>query len=85
VGDVRGLGLMAAIELVEDRATKKNFDAAKKVGDRISQAMRRRGVFTRNRAEVIMFAPPLVITEAQVDRIVSVLREAIQEVVPAKA
>jgi adenosylmethionine-8-amino-7-oxononanoate aminotransferase len=85
VGDVRGLGLMAAVELVEDRATKKTFEPDKKIGDRVGQAMQRRGVFTRNRNEVIMFAPPLVITEAQVDRIVSALREAIQEVLPAKA
>jgi adenosylmethionine-8-amino-7-oxononanoate aminotransferase len=85
VGDVRGLGLMAAVELVEDRASKRSFDPAKKVGDRINLAMRRRGVFTRNRNEVFMFAPPLVITEAQVDRIVAVLRESIQEVVPGTA
>ncbi len=86
VGDVRGgKGLLAAIELVADRATKAAFPPEQKVGERVKREMEKRGVVTRNRGDVLMFAPPLVITEAQVDRLVEVAREAIQAVVPGKA
>ena len=51
VGDIRGgKGLLAAVELVEDRATKAPFAADKKVGNRILQEMSKRGVITRARA-----------------------------------
>src|SRR5262245_11147025 len=81
VGDIRGgKGLLAAIELVEDRATKAPFAADKKVGNRVLQEMSKRGVITRARAEHIFFSPPLVISEAQVDRLVSVTQEAVRAV-----
>ncbi len=86
VGDVRGgKGLMAAVELVADRGTKAPFPAEQKVGARVRQEMIKRGVFPRLLREIVLFAPPLVVTEAQVDRIVSVAREAIEAVVPGKA
>jgi adenosylmethionine-8-amino-7-oxononanoate aminotransferase len=81
VGDIRGgKGLLAAIELVEDRATKAPFAADKKVGNRVIQEMVKRGVVTRNRLEHIFFSPPLVITEAQLDRVVSAARDAVKAV-----
>jgi adenosylmethionine-8-amino-7-oxononanoate aminotransferase len=84
VGDIRGgKGLLAAIELVEDRATKAPFAADKKVGNRVIQEMVKRGVVTRNRLEHIFFSPPLVITEAQLDRVVSAARDAVKAVTGA--
>jgi adenosylmethionine-8-amino-7-oxononanoate aminotransferase len=84
VGDIRGgKGLLAAVELVQDRATKESFAADKKVGPRVLQEMNKRGVVTRARAEHIFFAPPLVITEAEVDRLVSVAADAIKAVTGA--
>ena len=81
VGDIRaGKGLLAAIELVEDRASKTPFAADKKVGPRMLQEMAKRGVMTRGRVEHIFFSPPLVISEAQVDRLVSVTRDAVKAV-----
>src|SRR5215813_11893618 len=81
VGDIRGgKGLLAAVELVEDRASKAPFAADKKVGPRVGQEMAKRGVMTRNRLEHIFFAPPLVISEAQVDTLVSVTRDAVKAV-----
>jgi adenosylmethionine-8-amino-7-oxononanoate aminotransferase len=81
VGDIRGgKGLLAAIELVEDRATKAAFAADRKTGNRVIQEMSKRGVITRNRLDHIFFAPPLVITEAQVDRLVSVTVDAVKAV-----
>jgi len=85
VGDMRGLGLMAAVELVSDRSTKAPTDPAKKIGERVRDECIRQGLYTRVRGDVIMLAPPLVIGEDQVDRIVEVLRRAVQTVVPGRA
>jgi len=80
VGDVRGLGLMAAVEVVADTDTKRPYEPSLAVGPRIARAMRERGVVTRVKGESILFAPPLVITEEQVDRLVDVCGEAIEAV-----
>lgn len=80
VGDVRGLGLMAAVELVQDKATKAEFPPAEKVGPRVHAATQARGMFTRLRGDVYNFAPCYVATEAQIDRMVQVLGEAIEDV-----
>lgn len=78
VGEIRaGKGLLAAIELVEDRGTRAPFPGDRKVGPRVLQEMSKRGLVTRGRLDYIFFAPPLVVTEAQVDRIVEVTREAV--------
>jgi putrescine aminotransferase len=85
VGEVRGLGLMVAVELVADRATKAAFDPAKKVIGKIKAELEARGVFTRNVRDILCFAPPLVITAAQVDRLVESTRGAIAAVLPERA
>jgi len=85
VGEVRGLGLMVAVELVADRATKAAFDPAKNVIGRVRKELEARGLFTRVVRDIILLAPPLVITEAQVDRIVQILREGIRAVLPDRA
>ena len=89
-GDIRGgKGLLAAVELVEDRATKENFAGDKKVAQRIQAEMMKRGVVTRTRptagphpapGDSVYFAPPLVVTEAEVDRLIGVTRDAIKVV-----
>jgi adenosylmethionine-8-amino-7-oxononanoate aminotransferase len=81
VGDVRGLGLMAAVEVVADKAAKTPFDPKLAIGPKLARAIRDRGVVTRVKGESILFAPPLVITEDQVDRIVKVTGDAIETVI----
>jgi putrescine---pyruvate transaminase len=81
VGNVRGLGLMAAVEVVADTSTRRPFDPGQGIGPKLAKAMRDRGVVTRVKGESILLAPPLVITEAQVDRIVNVTAEAVEAVV----
>jgi adenosylmethionine-8-amino-7-oxononanoate aminotransferase len=79
VGDIRsGKGLLAAIELVEDKATKAPFGADRKIGNRVLQEMNKRGVITRGRNEHIFFSPPLVITETELDRLLTVTQEAVK-------
>jgi putrescine---pyruvate transaminase len=81
VGDIRsGKGLLAAVELVEDKATKKMYDADKKIGPRLMQEMTKRGLVTRARLENIFFSPPLVISEAELDRMISISRDAVKAV-----
>ncbi|MBI2824239.1 MAG: aspartate aminotransferase family protein [Planctomycetia bacterium] len=80
VGDVRGLGLMAAVELVADKATKAEFPPAEKIGPRVHAATQERGMFTRLRGDVYNLAPPFVTTDAQIDRMVDILGESIQAV-----
>ncbi len=80
VGDVRGLGLMAAVELVADKNSKAEFPAEEKIGPRVHAATQKRGMFTRLRGDVYNFAPPYVTEESQIDRMVSILGDSISEV-----
>lgn len=81
VGDVRGLGLIAAVELTADTKARTSFDPAQNVGGRVLREMRERGVIARAKGESILFAPPLVTTEEQIDRIIEVAGGSIQAVV----
>ena len=78
VGEVRGLGMLAAVELVADKASKAPFDASVKMGERVIQDLRNRGVFTRARGDVICLAPPLVTTEEQLDRLTGAVGDAVE-------
>ncbi len=80
VGDVRGFGMLARIEFVENPTSKQAFPAPAKFGDRVIAEMRKRGAVTRNRGDVVCFAPPLVISESQVDELVGITRESIEAV-----
>jgi adenosylmethionine-8-amino-7-oxononanoate aminotransferase len=80
VGEVRGLGLMAAVEVVADKGTRAPYAPSLAVGPKLARAMRDRGVVTRVKGESVLFAPPLVVTEAQIHTIVNVTAEAIDAV-----
>jgi adenosylmethionine-8-amino-7-oxononanoate aminotransferase len=80
VGDVRGLGLMAAVEFVADKSTKAEFPAAEKVGPRVHAATQERGMFTRLRGDVYNLAPAFTTSEATIDRMVEILGESIKAV-----
>ncbi|UFN50310.1 aspartate aminotransferase family protein [Roseomonas sp. OT10] len=68
VGEVRGTGLIAGVELVADRHARRNFDPKLKVGARLVQLGHEHGVILRAMTnDSIGFAPPLIITEAEVD------------------
>lgn len=80
VGDIRGKGLMCAVELVADRSTKESFPAGDKVGPRVLQETARLGLFSRIKADTYVLAPPAVITDDQLDRTVEILSDAIRTV-----
>ncbi len=76
VGDVRGKGLMCAVEYVADKATKAEFPPEERIGIRLHAETQNRGLFSRLRGDVFCLAPPFVSTDEQLDRIVEILREA---------
>jgi len=86
-GDIRaGKGLLAAVEFVEDRASKKNFAGERKFAATLKAEMMKRGVITRTRpavgshpapGDVLFLAPPLVVTEAELDRLVTAAHDAV--------
>jgi L-2,4-diaminobutyrate transaminase len=82
VGEVRGEGLLCAIELVEDRDARRFFDPAKKVGPQVAAALLKRGVIGRAmpQGDILGFAPPLCLTRAEADTVVMATRDAIEEV-----
>ncbi len=80
VGEVRGLGLMAAVELVADKATGQEFPREQAVGEQVHQATQRLGMFTRLRGDVYNVAPCYVTSWEQADRMVEILGQAIEEV-----
>jgi adenosylmethionine-8-amino-7-oxononanoate aminotransferase len=83
IGDVRGLGLLTGVELVADRATRERFPAALEVGVRIRDEARRRGLLLRASHWMFVLAPPLIVSDAEVDEIVGIVGEACDAVLPA--
>ncbi len=68
VGNVRGVGLMAALELVADKATKRSFDPAFKIKDFLRQSAQQHGLIIRSAlsGDSVAFSPPLIITEDEI-------------------
>jgi len=82
VGDVRGEGMLAAVEFVEDRDDRKFFDTAKKVGPQIAAALAERRVIGRAmpQGDILGFAPPLCLTREEADIVVSKTADAVKSV-----
>ena len=80
VGEVRGVGLIAAMELVADKATHKNFEPAAKVAPRLVALMQEHGVIGRPSInDALCFSPPLIITKAEVDEMLDRTGKALDE------
>jgi 4-aminobutyrate--pyruvate transaminase len=78
VGEVRGVGMVAAIELVEDKAARKNFDAGRKVGPRLLKHGEEHGVILRAMInDSIGFSPPLIITKDEVNEMLDRVEKAL--------
>ena len=82
-GEVRGVGLMLAVEFVADPATKRRLDPALKVAYRISALAREKGLITRAmpQSEALGFAPPLVLTRSEADQIVEIAAASTRQIV----
>lgn len=80
VGEVRGRGYLAGVELVADRATRRPFDPAAGIGAQVELAARQRGLIVRNMGDVIALSPPYILDEGQLRWIGATLREALDDV-----
>ncbi|MBN9550600.1 MAG: aminotransferase class III-fold pyridoxal phosphate-dependent enzyme [Alphaproteobacteria bacterium] len=79
VGEIRGVGLLAGIELVADRRTKQAFPAEARVGAEVERACRARGIILRNMGDVLALCPPYIIEPDQIDELVRALFLAIED------
>ncbi|WP_232058271.1 adenosylmethionine--8-amino-7-oxononanoate transaminase [Cohnella abietis] len=77
VGEIRQKGLMIGIELVRDKISRETFDWAERIGVRTSLRARELGMLTRPLGNVIVFIPPLVSSEAELDAMTDILEESI--------
>jgi adenosylmethionine-8-amino-7-oxononanoate aminotransferase len=77
VGDVRGMGLIAGIELVRDKASRERFEPIGKAGALLTRLTYERGLICRAILDTVAFAPPLCITTSQVDDLVRIFGEAL--------
>jgi hypothetical protein len=86
VGDIRGRGLFRAIELVEDRATRRPFDPARKLHARVKAAAMEEGLIiypaggtvNGRDGDHVLIAPPFIIEDAQIDELVGKLGRAVE-------
>lgn len=82
VGEVRGTGMLAALEFAPGKASTDRFDPALKVGARVSGACLGRKMIARAmpHGDILGFAPPLIIDSATVDEIVGIALDAVNAV-----
>ena len=81
VGEVRGVGLIGALELVADKAARRNFPPELAVAPRVVDAMQRNGLVGRAMMnDSLAFSPPLVVEEDELNAIVALTRRSLDEV-----
>jgi 4-aminobutyrate--pyruvate transaminase len=77
VGEVRGRGLVAGIELVADKLARRPFQPRQMVGALAAAAAQREGVIVRNIGDTLAICPPLIITESEIDEMMDKLVRAL--------
>ena len=80
VGEVRGAGLVAGIELVADKATKRPFDPVGKVGAEVFRVAHDHGLIVRAIGDTIALCPPLIVTDGEIREIVARLEATLADV-----
>ncbi|MDB5359457.1 MAG: aminotransferase [Rhodospirillales bacterium] len=83
VGNVRGRGMMIGVELLADRASRRRFDPALKLGARVEAAAASHGLVVRSMGDILGFCPPYIVSDAQIDAMVERLGKALDDVTPA--
>jgi len=82
VGEVRGDGMLAAVEFVADRDDRIFFDPARKIGMQLAAAMLERGVIARAmpQGDILGFAPPLCLSKGEADEVIAAAAGAVDAV-----
>ena len=79
VGEVRGVGMVAGIEFVENKETKKPFMPIGKMGQLVAKICQKNGLIVRAIGDTIAICPPLIITEEQMHQLFDILDSSIEE------
>lgn len=79
VGEVRGIGLMAAVELTRDKKTRRPAEPLGSLATPVRDACFSNGLTTRPVRDCLVLSPPLVISRAEVDELVDILRKSIDQ------
>ncbi len=84
VGETRSLGLIGAVEIVSKPGTNERFTGKEgKAGPVVRDACIKNGLMVRGIRDSIVMCPPLIITKAEVDRMVDIIAKSLREVEPA--
>ncbi|KAI1691995.1 aminotransferase class-III domain-containing protein [Ditylenchus destructor] len=78
VGQVQQVGLMAAVQLAEDKASRKRFEDKEKAGVTVRNHCLENGLVLRATGDRMLFSPPLVITHAEVDQMIDITRKGLE-------
>jgi 4-aminobutyrate--pyruvate transaminase len=81
VGEVRGIGLIAGVEIVADKTTKAPFDPKLGIGGHVARFAQEHGLIVRAMGDSIGFSPPLIITSAELDDLVARFGKALDDTV----
>jgi len=84
VGEARGVGLLGALELVADKKTKAKFPPELALGQRILDLTQARGLLFRPAGDTLLFCPPLIVEEADIDEIFDIVGAALDEILRSK-
>ena len=84
VGDVRHKGFMAGIELVKDKKTGEPYPIEDKIGWRVCQKARGKGLLIRPLGNVVVLMPPLSISHQELKRLIQITSESIREETESK-
>jgi 4-aminobutyrate--pyruvate transaminase len=79
VGEIRGVGLLAAVELVTDKASKAPWDAPGKLGAAAAALLQQNGVISRNMGDALAFCPPLIISRAEVEALIHLFGKTLDQ------
>lgn len=83
VGHTRGIGLVAGVELVQDKAARRAFAPAEKIGTLVAGFAQARGAICRPIGDILGFSPPLIIEEAEIDLLFDAVEGALDDALAA--
>jgi len=80
VGDARGVGLIGAVEVVRDKATRQSFDPKAGVAAYLVRRAQHHGAILRNMpGDIVTFSPPLIISESEIDEMMACFGKALDD------
>lgn len=83
VGEVRGIGLIAALELIKDKATRQRWVAGGKVGGLCRDFCTANGLVMRATGDTMLVSPPLVISKSEIDELIEKARKSLDDTLAA--